>query len=89
MSKNKFVTAGLAQLVKILVGGKLFKEIYGLVKVHLDDNISGIAKKESVTREINDVRHQLFSIVHSMSGWAVSVAIDVAYAYIASRQDDK
>ncbi len=85
MNKKKFVTAAVVPFMKILVGRKLFKEIFELVKVYLDDDIKGTAKKEAITKELNDVNHELFSIVHSLSGWAVSVAIDVAYAYIAAR----
>lgn len=85
--KEKLIAAALLQLIKVLAGSKLMKEVIELVRAMMNVQcLTGVQKKTLVTAELNDVKNEFFDIVQDMSNWIVSAAIDISYAYLVTRK---
>lgn len=81
--KDKLITAGLLNLIGLMVDGRLLDHIKALVLVYINaDDLSGAEKKKAVTEALKD---DFGAIVSQMAGWLLSTAIDIVHAYIVTR----
>ena len=88
MNKEKFVTGVLINMITLLIGSKLKIQILNLVADLMEFNAPGEQKKAKVINDLKKMGGELGIIVQKLAGYVLSLAIDIAVAYLKARASE-
>lgn len=84
INTDQMLTAGLLNLVQLSTGSELMRHLLDLVTAEFANDGTGAEKKTRVTEAAKAIKGDLGYIAKGMGGWMLSVAIDVAHAYLVT-----